>query len=315
LFWLRSLTVAWNLTKHTGGVKFNNGAACLLSVDELGFPLRTNGLNGIWDDVPMTTGQTRKPAVAGLFYPGRGPELERQVRAYLADPPAGPDWPKALIAPHAGYPYSGEVAGRAFARIAPGRATIRRVVLFCPAHRCALRGIAMPESEIFAMPCGPVPVDQAALQQIRDLPAVETSEAAHADEHAIEVLLPFLQQVLDNFQIVPLVVGNATPGEVEQVIDQLWGGPETLIVISSDLSHYQDFATAQQMDGATSEAIQRLDPDAIGEANACGRIPIQGLLRVARKRKLRVQVLALCNSGDTAGSHDHVVGYGAYAFH
>ena len=312
---MRSLTVAWNLTKATGGVKFNDGAACLFVADELAFPLRAKGWRTLWNGLHMMTGQTRKPAVAGLFYPGRGPELERQVRAYLAAPPAGPDWPKALIAPHAGYPYSGEIAGRAFARLAPGHATIHRVVLFCPAHRYALRGIAMPESEVFAMPCGPVPVDQAALQHIRDLPAVETSEAAHADEHAIEVLLPFLQQVLDDFQIVPLVAGHATPEEVEQVMDHLWGGPETVFVVSSDLSHYQDYATAQRMDRATSDAILRLDPDAIGEADACGRIPIQGLLRVVRRRKLNVHLLALCNSGDTAGSHDHVVGYGAYAFH
>ena len=265
----------------------------------------------------------RRPAVAGLFYPDDPEQLSSQIRGLLdaampaAAPHAGAEpmaRPKALIAPHAGYVYSGPVAGYAYARIAADAERITRVVLLGPAHRLPFQGLAYCSAERFATPLGEIAVDQDAVDTIADLPQVQELDAAFDGEHCLEVQLPFLQVLLSRFRIVPLLVGAAQDGEVAEVLERLWGGTETLIVISSDLSHYLDYASAQAIDRRTSEAICALHPDAITTRQACGRHPIAGLLREARLHGLSADLLDLRNSGDTAGPRDRVVGYGAYAF-
>ena len=257
---------------------------------------------------------TRYPAVAGQFYSADPGELRGEILQYLSEAKPVPIIPKAIIAPHAGYIYSGPVAASAYAAIAPAHATITHVVLLGPAHRVYLRGLALSSAENFATPLGVVPVDREAIARIRDLPQVMTMDAAHALEHSLEVHLPFLQMVLDRFSVAPLVVGKATPEEVDEVLEILWGGEETLIVVSSDLSHYHNYATAQDLDRATTQTIEALCTD-IDPAHACGSMPLNGLLRLAKRRSLTVRTLDLRNSGDTAGPRDQVVGYGAYALH
>lgn len=255
----------------------------------------------------------RSPAVAGTFYPANASQLAAAVRGYLADaatPPQGPP-PKALIVPHAGYVYSGPVAATAYARLMPRGGQVTRVLLIGPAHTMPLRGLAASGADAFVTPLGEVPVDRDA---IRALPQVAVRDDVHRDEHCLEVQLPFLQTVLSRFAIVPLLAGAAGFGEVRAVIDRLWGGPETLVVISSDLSHYYGYEQARRLDAAAAAAILALDGDAIGEEQACGRIPIGGLLLAARARGLHPVELDLRNSGDTAGPRGEVVGYGAFAF-
>jgi len=258
----------------------------------------------------------RPPAVAGTFYPADAGRLRATVEEYVGAAPgsAGGRAPKALIAPHAGYVYSGPVAGRAFAALGPGAAQIRRIVVIGPAHFVPLRGLARPTAAAFRTPLGEVPLDGAALAGLRDLPQVAARDAPHAPEHGIEVELPFLQSLIGDFALVPLVVGEATPEQVADVLERLWGGPETLLVISSDLSHYEAYARAGEHDAATALAIEHLDGAALGAADACGWLAIAGLLRAARRRGLAARRLDLRNSGDTAGSRDAVVGYGAWAF-
>jgi MEMO1 family protein len=261
--------------------------------------------------------RVRAPAVAGFFYPEDPTELRAAVDACLAAAPpprAGEPAPKALIVPHAGYVYSGPVAASAYARIARHAASIRRVVLLGPAHRVFLRGLAMPRADAFATPLGVVPVDGAALDAVVALPQVKISDAPHAGEHSLEVQLPFLQRVLGEFALAPFAVGEASAEEAAEVIERLWGGAETLVLVSSDLSHYHDYAAARRLDRAACAAIEALDPAALGPDDACGCIPVSGLLRVARRRGLHVETLDLRSSGDTAGGRDRVVGYGAWAF-
>ncbi len=257
----------------------------------------------------------RQPAVAGAFYPGGAKELDATVRSFLAraGEPAGPV-PKAVIAPHAGYIYSGQVAASAYARLKPVRDSIRRVVLLGPCHRVPVRGLALSGASAFSTPLGEVPVDRQAAAAILDLPQVEVFDDSHAEEHSLEVQLPFLQVVLEDFTLVPLIVGQTEGAKVAEVIERLWGGPETLIVISSDLSHYLDYDSARSLDGITCRAIENLDPAGIGQDQACGRVPVWGLLMLAKRRGLKVDTLEVCNSGDTAGSRDRVVGYGSWIF-
>lgn len=256
----------------------------------------------------------RSPAVAGMFYPGNPNVLRATVDELLAGISAScSQQPKALIVPHAGYIYSGSTAAAAYAALAPWAATIRRVVLLGPTHRVAVDGLALPESEAFATPLGTVPIDADAVAAIANLPQVVKSERVHAPEHSLEVHLPFLQRVLDEFTVVPLAVGNASPEAVAEVLERLWGGPETLIVVSSDLSHYLPYAKAQEVDGNTCRHILQLDTH-IHPEQACGAYPVNGLLLTARRRGLHPQLLACCNSGDTAGDRQRVVGYAAFAF-
>ena len=268
-------------------------------------------------ETPATTKprKVRPPAVAGRFYPSDPIELRRLITDLLADVPraAGPA-PKALIAPHAGYPYSGPIAASAYARLIPARGQIERIVMLGPSHYVALNGLATTSAEAFATPLGVVPVDVSAVREVRSLPQVRELEEAHAQEHSLEVQLPFLQTVLSDFTLVPLTVGSASADDISEVLDRLWGGPETRFVISSDLSHYFDFQTARRLDRATAEAIEALKPAGIGEERACGRMPICGLLQAARRHGLRAHTVDLRSSGDTAGPRDKVVGYGAFVF-
>ncbi|HEC90501.1 MAG TPA: AmmeMemoRadiSam system protein B [Alphaproteobacteria bacterium] len=258
----------------------------------------------------------RRPAVAGAFYPGPADELEAAVKGYMAatEAPAGEAVPKAIIAPHAGYIYSGPVAANAYAYLAPAKNRITRVVLLGPCHRVAIDGLALSAAEAFATPLGNIPIDRQAVGLILDMPQVRIFEAAHMDEHSLEVHLPFLQVVLADFSLVPLAVGRASAADVAEVLEELWGAGETLIVVSSDLSHYLSYDEARKLDARTSEAVEALDGDAIGDAQACGRIPMKGLLYQARRRQMSVSTVDLRNSGDTAGPRDQVVGYGAWVF-
>ncbi len=258
----------------------------------------------------------RQPAVAGSFYPDDPEELDRAVQLCLdaAATEASEPAPKAVIAPHAGYGYSGPVAGSVYARVARAAKTIKRVVLLGPAHRVPLEGLAASSAESFLTPLGAVPLDREAIERILPLPQVQLLDAAHASEHSLEVQLPFLQRVLGDFSLVPLAVGDASPEEVAEVLEELWGGAETLILISSDLSHYHDYQTARGLDADTTHAIEELAPERLGVESACGRVVVQGLLVVAKRRGLRARSVDLRNSGDTAGPRDRVVGYGAYVF-
>jgi AmmeMemoRadiSam system protein B len=259
---------------------------------------------------------TRKPAVAGLFYPDDPSQLRHAVTDLLALPHPSPGGrkqaPKALIVPHAGYVYSGPIAASGYSRILDMADAVNRVVLLGPAHRLPFNGIALPGVSAFETPLGAVPVDAEAMSDLEALPQVVNLPAAHTGEHSLEVHLPFLQVTLDRFSLVPLVVGKATAAEVAEVLEMVWGGDETLIVISTDLSHYHDYETAKLQDAATSAAIEALDESRIGFEDACGRIPLSGMLKAARTHRLSVHTVDLRNSGDTAGPRNQVVGYGAF---
>jgi AmmeMemoRadiSam system protein B len=256
----------------------------------------------------------RQPAVSDLFYPADRDRLQQMVKDYLDGVSQGGIPPKALIAPHAGYIYSGPIAASAYARLASVANRITRVVLMGPSHRVPFHGLAVSDATYFHTPLGYIPIDRQGIEALKSLPQVIHLEAAHAQEHSLEVQLPFLQVVLRDFELLPLVVGDASAEQVAQVLDKVWGAEETLIVISSDLSHYHDYVTAQRMDQATSEAIVTLHPESLDFEDACGRIPVQGLLLAAKRQGLRGELVDLRNSGDTAGSKDQVVGYGAYVF-
>jgi len=256
----------------------------------------------------------RRPCVAGTFYPASPETLRNEVRACLRQARGGGgEAPRALIVPHAGYAYSGPVAGSGYARLGLGRSWIRRVVLVGPSHRVAFRGMAVSDADGFATPLGVVPLDKGGLEALRDLPHVRTWETPHECEHSLEVQLPFLQAVLGEFTLVPLLVGEASPAEVAAALDRRWE-PGTAVVASSDLSHYLDQAAARRLDQASSDAIVALRPEALDGERACGHLAVRGLLLAARRRGLRAELLDLRNSGDTAGGTGRVVGYGAYAF-
>lgn len=292
---------------------------------------------------------TRLPAVAGMFYPGDPDTLAGEITTLLADavpltptfvPTAALDrlrrlasikagstvsvssavaeptfsvCPKAVIVPHAGYIYSGAVAASAYACLVPHAATIQRVVLLGPCHRVPVCGLAVPHVAAFATPLGAIPLDRAAIVSALALPQVVAHDGAHAEEHSLEVQLPFLQQVLEDFSLVPFAVGHATSDEVAEVLDLLWGGSETLIVVSSDLSHYHPYADAQRRDRRTADDIAHLRL-LLDHEQACGATPINGLIEVARRRGLAPALLDLRNSGDTAGDKARVVGYASFAF-
>lgn len=259
----------------------------------------------------------RPAAVAGMFYPGMPADLAANVRECLVEaatrPRVGGARPKALIVPHAGYVYSGPIAAAAYARLAGSHATIRRVIILGPTHRVAVRGLALPTVRAFATPLGEVEVDRKSAALALSLPQVVENDAAHALEHSLEVQLPFLQAVLDDFRIVPFAVGAATPDEVADVIERLWGGPETLILVSSDLSHYHRYAEAREIDRSSAEGILALS-SALDHEQACGATPINALALCARRHGLVPELLDLRNSGDTAGDRARVVGYASFAF-
>jgi len=252
-----------------------------------------------------------------MFYPGDARSLAAEVDDLLggvgeASPRLG--FPKALIVPHAGYIYSGPVAAHAYAAIAPARGMVKRVVLLGPTHRVAVRGLALPTSDFFDTPLGRIPLDREVFDKTKDLPQVVRSDPAHAMEHSLEVQLPFLQRTLGEFSLVPFAVGMASVQEVAEVLERLWGGPETLIVISTDLSHYHRYDEARRIDGATLERIARFATD-IHHEEACGATPLNGFLSVSKRKSLQVRLLAACNSGDTAGGKGQVVGYSSFGVH
>jgi AmmeMemoRadiSam system protein B len=257
----------------------------------------------------------RPPAVANLFYPGAARPLAEEISSYLDRPeetPIAPGFPKAVIVPHAGYVYSGPVAASAYDLLRPARGIVKRVVILGPCHRVPVRGLALPAAKAFETPLGRIPLDEEALRAIRDLPQVVVSAATHAEEHALEVQLPFLQQVLGEFSLVPLVVGDAAPEKVAEVLERLWGGEETAIVISSDLSHYHPYEEARRIDGATVRAILGFDTG-ISHEQACGATPVTGMLIAAKRKGIAPKLLDCRNSGDTAGEKSSVVGYASFA--
>jgi AmmeMemoRadiSam system protein B len=255
----------------------------------------------------------RPPAVAGTFYPDDPARLGREVDGFVAAATVdGGRPPKAIIAPHAGYVYSGPIAGTAYAAVAALSGQVSRIVLAGPAHRVPLDGLAVSAADAFDSPLGAVPVDDEARRRLLALPRVVMDDRPHAPEHSLEVHLPFLQLLFGGFTLVPLVVGRATADEVAEAFDVVWGGDETLVVVSSDLSHYHPYETAVELDRRTAGSIVGRDHAAIGPLDACGAIPIKGLLVAAERHGLDVRLLDLRNSGDTAGSRDRVVGYGAF---
>jgi AmmeMemoRadiSam system protein B len=258
--------------------------------------------------------RVRPPAVAGLFYPQDAQELRRTVERHIdaCDRVGAARQPKALIVPHAGYPYSGDVAGCAYRLLRDSKAPIRHVVLLGPSHRVPMRGLAVPSVDAFATPLGEVPVDQTNRQRLRELGLVGVSDAPHAIEHSLEVQLPFLQVVLGKFDMLPIAIGLSPPDQVARALDGAWNGPDTLIVVSSDLSHYHTSEEARQLDARSTQAIQQMRSD-LADEQACGARAINGLMQVARRRGLAVELLDQRNSGDTAGDRSRVVGYGSYA--
>jgi len=258
----------------------------------------------------------RAPAVAGAFYPANPAVLAETVASLLSAAGRSDDVtvPKAIVVPHAGYVYSGAVAASVYARLAPAAANIRRIVLLGPTHRVGIRGMALPAATHFATPLGTVEIDREACALIADLPQVQVTDLPHAQEHSLEVQLPFLQTLLPRFRLLPLAVGSASAEAVAEVLERLWGGNETRIVISSDLSHFLPYAMAREIDGATAARVLAFDP-AISHEEACGATPLNGMLLAARRHGLEGKLIDLCNSGDTAGDRHRVVGYGGFAFY
>ncbi|MFO7303998.1 MAG: AmmeMemoRadiSam system protein B [Gammaproteobacteria bacterium] len=261
----------------------------------------------------QTKTSVRQPAVAGFFYPDDPLQLRETVSSLLAHAktmPLGEHRIMAFIVPHAGYIYSGPVAAVAYRTLAQ-ISRVRRIVLIGPSHRVYFRGIALPTATAFRTPLGDVTIDEELRQRIAASQGVVVSDDAHRHEHSLEVQLPFLQAIFDSFTLLPLVAGDATASDVAAVLAAT-DDEDTVLLVSSDLSHYLPYERAQQIDALTSEAILRREPT-LTPQQACGAVPINGLLHLARLRDARVEELARCNSGDTAGDRQRVVGYGAYA--
>lgn len=256
----------------------------------------------------------RPAAVAGSFYSGSSEALAREVDGYLTEVTPTSGSPHAFIVPHAGYDYSGPIAATAYAQLARRKPLPTRVVLLGPSHHVGFTGLALPGCDTFETPLGTIPLDVDGMRRALELPQVRELPKAHAKEHSLEVQLPFLQRVLKDFTLVPLVVGDATPTQVADVLEALWGGDETVVLISSDLSHFLTWEQAKRIDGRTGQRIVALDENALEGDEACGCRPVNGLLEVARRRRLEATALDLRNSGDTAGDRSRVVGYGAFAF-
>jgi AmmeMemoRadiSam system protein B len=257
----------------------------------------------------------RPAAVAGSFYPAAAGELQREIRALLGSTgtAAIAPVPKALIAPHAGYIYSGPIAAAGYSRLAPARQRITRAVLLGPSHFVGFHGMAAGSAEFWQTPLGTVPIDRPVVERLIEARLLGVLDVAHAQEHSLEVQVPFLQVALGEFALVPIVAGDVPPEAVAALLDSVWAGPETLIVVSTDLSHYLDYCSCQETDRQTAEAIERLDPSALGPECACGGVPVHGLLAAAKRRGMSIARLDLRNSGDTAGPRDRVVGYGSWA--
>ncbi|MBU0676865.1 MAG: AmmeMemoRadiSam system protein B [Verrucomicrobia bacterium] len=254
----------------------------------------------------------RRAYRAGEWYPADPEELKKTVLAYLSEVKETGPAPKALIAPHAGYVYSGPIAASAYARLRDASETIRKVILLGPAHFVDVRGLAVSSAEAFETPLGSVPIDKELRSIALDFAQVVIDDEAHRQEHSLEAHIPFLQVVLNDFSLLPFAVRGASPEQVSEVLQAVWGGDETLIVVSSDLSHFLEYDVASKLDKATSLAIEECRYEDIGHDQACGREAISGLLKIAREHSMHVRNIDLRNSGDTAGPRNQVVGYGAY---
>ncbi|MGI2028969.1 AmmeMemoRadiSam system protein B [Endozoicomonas acroporae] len=253
----------------------------------------------------------RQPAVAGTFYPDSPNALASMIKEMLSDGRTRDFSPKVLIVPHAGFIYSGPVAASAYRLLHSMRKNIRRVALLGPSHRVPLQGMALPDCEAFATPLGNIPLDIEAMEELKQFSQVETVDEAHTHEHSLEVQCPFLQECLDDFKLIPIVVGDTSPIAVAEVLEHLWGEEETLMIISSDLSHYHTYEEACYRDNQTVKAIEQLSCNLTG-GQACGCYPLNGMLKVAQHRGMDVITLDVRNSGDTAGDKSKVVGYGAF---
>ncbi|MGK0297743.1 MAG: AmmeMemoRadiSam system protein B/AmmeMemoRadiSam system protein A [Gammaproteobacteria bacterium] len=258
--------------------------------------------------------QVKTPDVAGYFYPSDANELQQMVSDMLTNSSVKTLPPKALVAPHAGYIYSGPIAANAYASLIPVKSVIKRVVLLGPAHRVHLQGMAISSATHFATPLGEIKIDKELNNRISSFPQISIFDKAFIQEHSLEVHLPFLQSVLEDFSLLPIVVGDTNEDQVAEVLEAVWGGDETLIVVSSDLSHYHDYQTAKKLDLDTADAIQSMQYEKLGPHQACGCRPVSGLLKIAKQKNLNISILDVRNSGDTAGSHNKVVGYGAFSF-
>ncbi len=265
----------------------------------------------------MNQSNIRPPAVAGLFYPGNPQKLKNVLQDFF-DHAAKPDSemkPCALIAPHAGVVYSGIVAAAAYSLLQDHDWGFRRYVLLGPAHRVFVEGLVLSPASFFETPLGKVPLDIDQAEYLSEKYSfIRYNKSAHREEHSLEVQLPFLQYAADDFEILPILAGHCTAEDAAACIREYLCVPDTLIVVSSDLSHFLPYTSAQKIDQETAEAVAALDFQALGHDSACGRIPISGLLLAAQKQKLRSELLSLCNSGDTAGTREQVVGYGAWGF-
>ena len=261
--------------------------------------------------------QIRPAAVSGMFYPGDPDELSDQITGFIYEKSNETiRVPKAIIVPHAGIVYSGSIAASAYRSLLQYRHVIRKVILLGPTHRVYLNGLALPTVDQFQTPLGDINLDTKTIQQlVKDFPQISFSDPAHAEEHSLEVQLPFLQEVLASFRLIPLAVGDATPGVIADVIDQLWGGDECLIVISTDLSHFHPYREALKLDAITAQQIEAFHGELLGDNSACGRIPMRGLLHLAQQKNMSIKRFDLRNSGDTAGRKDQVVGYGAWGLY
>jgi len=259
--------------------------------------------------------QIRRSVFGGMFYPADSEELTEMIDNFFNDVTKDYPLPKAIIAPHAGYIYSGQTAAHALKCLSQAK-KIKQVVVVAPSHQCAFEGIATTKADQFETPLGKISIDQTVCKQLNiEFNYVRVEENAFDREHALEVELPFLQRALSTFTLIPLIVGKVTPQHLSKVLLSIWNGPETLIVISSDLSHYQPYAIANQIDYATKKAIENLLPDKIAFGQACGQTGILALLNVAKQKGMKVRCIDLRNSGDTAGDRDRVVGYGAFHFY
>jgi hypothetical protein len=257
----------------------------------------------------------RPAAVAGTFYPSEADQLQHMLDQMFKNVAHDAPAPKAIIAPHAGYIYSGQIAADVYARLKSSIKTVTRVVLLGPAHRVGFHGIAASTAEYFSTPLGDIPLDRELLSKALDIEGVIPLNEAHAQEHSLEVQLPFLQTVLGEFTLAPFVVGEAPAELTASLLETLWGGDETLIVVSSDLSHFLDYRTACEKDATTATNIESYQGGKIGPHDACGYAPIRGLLKVAKQKNMEIKRVSICNSGDTAGDKSRVVGYASYALH
>ncbi|MCW8933140.1 MAG: AmmeMemoRadiSam system protein B [Gammaproteobacteria bacterium] len=258
--------------------------------------------------------RTRPAAVAGMFYAADSEQLSADVTHYLRQAQNHLNIsPKAIIAPHAGHIYSAPVAASAYKLLEPEADKIKQVILLGPSHRVAFRGIATPDTDFFETPLGKIKINKRNCEKAETLDFVQPSQLAHAEEHSLEVHLPFLQVLLNDFELTPFVVGDCERDDVAKLLELFWGSDETLFIISTDLSHFHDYATATHRDRLTSNAIESIQPEQISYEDACGRAPLNGLLTLARHHRLNIKLLDLRNSGDTAGDKNRVVGYGAYA--